>query len=183
MVKVADKEEMLKVLDEDGNETGKYEKRSVVHDKEIFHREVVLWLIDKDDRQVLFQRRSHDKKAWPDKFGLVAGHVVGDDSIEDAVITEAKEEIGVDIRKFGFKHFFTYKKQEKNNYCYVYHFYSIADIPLSKLKIQEEELTEVKYVDYDEYKEAVHKRKHDYVLKWNEKYEEMFEFLDKIFNE
>ena len=180
MKKVADKEEMLKVLSEDGSDTGKYEKRSVVHDKQIFHREVVLWVINKEKRQILFQRRAKDKRAWPDKFGLVAGHVVGDETPEEAVIHEAKEEVGLNLKKTGYRHFFTYKKQEPNNYCYVYHYYTLVNIPIEKFKIQEEELTELRYVDYDEYKAAVHGRKHDYVFKWNELYDEMFYDLDDI---
>ncbi len=183
MKKVADKEEMLLVITDEGESTGEFEKRSVVHDKEIFHREVVLWVINKKERKILFQRRAHDKRAWPDKFGLIAGHVVADESPEDAVIKEAKEEVGLNIKKLGYRHFFTYKKLEPQNHCFVYHYYTLANIPLEKFKIQEEELTELKYVDYDEYKEAVHGRKHDFVFKWNEFYDQMFYYLDDIFDE
>ena len=37
MLKIADKEELLKVLDENGNETGNYENRSLVHSNRLFH--------------------------------------------------------------------------------------------------------------------------------------------------
>ena len=180
--KVADKEEMLLVLNEDGSETDTFEKRSIVHDKLLYHREVVLWVINKKERKILFQRRAQDKRAWPDKFGLIAGHVVGNESLEEAVINEAKEEVGLNIKKLGYRHFFTFKKHEPNNYCYVYHYYTLANIPLDKYKIQEEELTELRYVDYDEYKAAVHGRRHDFVFKWNELYDQMFYILDDIFD-
>lgn len=43
-MKVADKEELLKVLDKNNKETGKLEKRSVVHNQKLFHNEVALWI-------------------------------------------------------------------------------------------------------------------------------------------
>lgn len=65
MEKVADKEEMLKVVDENGNYTGKMEKRSIVHKDKLFHNEVALWIIDKGNKKVLLQRRSPNKKTKP----------------------------------------------------------------------------------------------------------------------
>ena len=37
---VADKEELLMLLDSNGNTTGNYEKRSVVHKNGLIHREI-----------------------------------------------------------------------------------------------------------------------------------------------
>ena len=63
---VADKnDELLEVLDENGNSTGKFEKREVVHENKLFHNEIALWIIDKQNKKVLLQRRSPNKKSNP----------------------------------------------------------------------------------------------------------------------
>ena len=42
---VSDKEdELLQVLDENGNPTGRFEKREIVHVNKLFHNEVALWI-------------------------------------------------------------------------------------------------------------------------------------------
>ena len=76
MQKVADKEELLKVYDENHNFTGKYEKRSIVHEKQLFHDEVALWIIN-SNKEVLLQKRNPNKKINPNKYALCAGHVGG----------------------------------------------------------------------------------------------------------
>lgn len=99
MNKVADKEELLRVLDEFGNYTGIKEKRSIVHKSKLFHNEVALWVIDKENKQVLLQRRSPYKQQSPNKLAICAGHVVDDETIEETLEKESLEEIGIDIHK------------------------------------------------------------------------------------
>ena len=91
MNKVADKQELLMVLDNNGNSTERLEKRSIVHDKELWHNEVALWVINPKTKEVLMQRRSPNKRINPNKLGIFAGHVVENDSIEENLKTEAKE--------------------------------------------------------------------------------------------
>ena len=61
MEKVADKEELLLLLDDCGNSTNKLEKRSVVHSKGLWHREIGFIPIN-SKKQILLQRRSKNKK-------------------------------------------------------------------------------------------------------------------------
>lgn len=56
MKKVADKNELLHVLDENGNETNKLEYREIVHEKGLWHNEVACVVINKK-KQVLLQKR------------------------------------------------------------------------------------------------------------------------------
>lgn len=62
MEKVADKEELLKVVDENGNYTGKMEKRSIVHKDKLFHNEVALWIIDKENKKSLIAKEKSKQK-------------------------------------------------------------------------------------------------------------------------
>ncbi len=180
MKKVADKEELLKVLDENGNDTGRLEKRSIVHKDKLFHNEVALWIIDKENKQVLLQRRSPNKRQNPNKLALCAGHVVGDETIETALRKEAKEEIGIDIDKYDIKQLAIIKRTEPQNHCFSHHYYILEKIPLNDLKIQKEELSEVLYMDYNQLKQLVMSNSDEVVFKWNEAYQKVFAILDKI---
>lgn len=180
MTNIADKEELLKVYDEYHNFTGKYEKRSIVHSSELFHNEVALWIINKDKKQVLLQKRSPFKKINPNKFGLCAGHVVEDETIDEALKKEAFEEIGLDISKFDVKELAVIKRIKPNNHHFSHHYYILADIPLSNLTIQQEELSELKYLDYEELKSLVKQNSDKVVFKWNEVYKLIFNKLDEI---
>lgn len=177
----ADKDdELLHVLDENGNNTGRFEKREIVHKNRLFHNEVALWIIDSKNKKVLLQRRSPNKKQNPNKLALCAGHVLLDETIEDALKKEASEEIGIDIEKYDVQKLAIVKRTEPNNYCFSHHYYIDKYIPIEKFKIQEEELTEVLYVDYEKLKDMVKQGSDEVVFKWNDVYKKVFDLLDKI---
>lgn len=180
MNKVADKEEKLRVLDENGNDTGMIENRSVVHEKELFHDEVILWIIDKDSKKVLLERRSPNKKYAPNKLGLCAGHVVANETIEEALAKEAREELGININNYDVKKLITIKKIQPNNRCFLHNFYILDKIPLSKFIIQEEELSEVLYMDYEKLKELVMSNDKEMAFESAEVYKPIFDLLDNI---
>lgn len=177
--KVADKEELLLVLDENGKSTGKLELRSVVHDKELWHNEVALWIINPKTKQVLLQRRSPNKRINPNKLGICAGHVVENDGIEETLKTEAKEELGLDITKFELHPLMVTKKKGKNNFHFTHNYYIFAEIPLSKFTLQKEELTKLLYVDYEKLKQMTKSENNETVFKF-ESSKDMFEMLDRI---
>lgn len=181
MQKVADKEELLKVYDENHNFTGKYEKRSIVHEKQLFHDEVALWIIN-SKKEVLLQKRSPNKKINPNKYALCAGHVGGGQSICDALKVEAKEEIGINIDNYDVEFLVIIKRTEPHNYCFSHHFYIKADITIEQFVIQEEELSEVVYMDYNKLKQMVKNNDPQVVFKWNSVYKQIFSLLDNIIN-
>ena len=180
MIKVADKEELLRVLDENGNNTAKFEKRSIVHDNNIYHNEVALWVINKNKKTVLVQRRSALKKLHPNKIGLCAGHVVGEETLEEALFKEAFEEIGLDLNQFDVYKLPTIKNQENKNHCFSHHFYIFADIPAKDYVIQEEELSEVFYIKYKKFKKLIMKNHEEIAIKWRDEYDVIFNALDDI---
>lgn len=177
---VADKDnELLQVLDENGNSTGRFEKREIVHDNKLFHNEVALWIIDKENKKVLLQRRSPNKKQNPNKLALCAGHVVGNETIDEALEKEANEELGLDIKNYKVKELITIKRTEPRNHCFSHHYYICKTIPIETFTIQKEELSEVLYMDYEHLKQLVKQNSDEVVFKW-EFYEPVFNKLDEI---
>ena len=175
---MADKDELLNIYDENHNYLGK-EKRSVVSEKHLFHDEIGLWVIDIENGRVLLQKRSANKLFNPNKWGIVAGHVTADETIEQAVVNEAKEEIGIDLNQYKLNKLFTIKRPAPRNY-WTHYYYIIANIPLEKFKIQKEELSEVNYFDYEKLKVDLQAGDEKYTFKWDNIFKTVFGELDKV---
>ncbi len=177
---VADNDsELLQVLTEDGKPTGRFEKREIVHVNKLFHNEVALWIIDKENKKVLLQRRSPNKKQNPNKLALCAGHVVGNETIDEALEKEANEELGLDIKNYDVKKLISIKRTVPRNHCFSHHYYICKTIPIETFTIQKEELSEVLYMDYEHLKQLVKQNSDEVVFKW-EFYEPVFNKLDEV---
>lgn len=126
--------------------------------------------IDLENKKVLLQRRSPNKKQDPNKLALCAGHVVENETITEALFKEAKEELGLDLNNFQIHDFITIKRIEPSNYCFSHHFYLSAKIPLDEFEIQKEKLSEVIYLDYLKLNDLVMNNSDRVVFKWNDEY-------------
>ena len=90
-------EEYFDVLNECGEFTDEIATREECHQKGLWHRAVYAFIIDKKGN-VLLQRRSANKKMWPNMWDVtVGGHVVSNEFGRQALIREVKEELGIDI--------------------------------------------------------------------------------------
>lgn len=182
-MKVADKEELLQVLTENGEPTGKLEKRSVVHDKGLFHMEVALFVYNSKG-EVLLQRRSKNKRSNPNKLGIVAGHVVGFSSAIETVKTECSEEIGVEINEKELKLLNVEKRYNENNNNNIYQYFYVykCDKDVSEFKIQTEELSEVIWVPFKKVEQMMLNNDSEVVFKRNSYYEKIFKLTEKEIN-
>ena len=117
------KQELIDVLTENGIKTGEVLPRSEVHKKGLWHRIIVVAIIN-EKNEILLQQRSNDKDKNPGMWDIsVTGHLsAGQDSLM-AVAREISEEVSVslgysvDIK--DFRYMFSYRKEEKVN---EYHF-------------------------------------------------------------
>ena len=66
--------ELIDVLDENGNYTGKVEERENVHNNGLWHIHVGVWIMNQKG-ELLFQQRSKNKKVNPNKWTRTGGHV------------------------------------------------------------------------------------------------------------
>lgn len=90
-------EEMIDVLDENGVKTGEVVTRKEVHKNGLWHRIIVVAIID-NNNQILMQQRSYTKDTNPGKWDIsVAGHVSAGQTSVEAAIREVEEEVGIHI--------------------------------------------------------------------------------------
>lgn len=181
MRKTKNNEELLLVLDDDGNSTNKLEKRSVVHNELLWHNEIALWILNPENKSILLQRRSASKKSNPNKLALCMGHVSRFDTLEETAIREAQEELGINISIYPLKKLLTTRAKNDTNHCFSNHFYIVANIPLSNITVQTEELSEVCYMNYEEFKTKLRSGDSELAFRNHKIYDQIFEEFDKIF--
>lgn len=147
-------EEMLDVLNERGEFTGKVATREECHKEGLWHRAAYGFIIDKNSN-VLLQKRSQNKKLWPNKWDVtVGGHVDSGEFGRQALIIETKEELGIEIDDNDIKYLVGSTSINEQgdiinkhyNECYLI----TKNIDISEIKIQKEEVSEVKYFSKDE---------------------------------
>lgn len=140
--------EYLDVIDEHGNYTGEVMERDKIHELNILHYEIGVFVINKN-KEVLLQKRSANKKINPNKWGLCAGHVDSGEDIDTAAIRELNEEIGlnVSLNELNILEKMEVKKQESNSHITRYYYVYCND---ESFKIQKEELSEVKWFKIDD---------------------------------
>jgi isopentenyldiphosphate isomerase len=133
--------------------------KSEAHKNGWLHPTVHIWFYT-DSGEILIQKRAEDKKSFPDLWDVsVAGHIeTGEEAIISA-IREIKEEIGLSVTpdqllKIGiFKEKFEHSEKFKDNE--IHHIYLcrlITDI--RSLKIQKEELSEIRLISIDSFERA-----------------------------
>lgn len=89
--------ELIDVLDEDGKLTGEVKTREEVHKKGLWHRAIIVAIVNKNN-QLLVQQRALNKEKNPGMWDIsVAGHISsGQDSLA-AAAREINEEVSVDL--------------------------------------------------------------------------------------
>ena len=151
--------EYFDILDENGKFTGKIKSRNEVHRNGDWHKAVHIFIVN-DSNKILLQKRSAIKETFPNIWTTsVSGHLSsGDNSIEGS-IREIKEEIGLTVKKEELKYLFTVKENMiwKNitNNEFVDVFLINKNINISDLKLQKEEVSEVKFFTYKKFKRMV----------------------------
>ncbi len=169
--------ELIEIVDENGNFTGEVIDKEEAHKRNLLHNEVAAFIIN-DKKQVLLQKRSANKRFDPNKWGLCAGHVDACEKLDDAMIREIKEEIGLDVSK---KDLHPYKERtisirDKNSHI-MYYYYVKTNKKEDEFIIQEDELSEVKWFDIDKVLEMIDNKDN---IVFSEKRKVLFEGLRDI---
>lgn len=146
--------ELIDVVDENNNLTGKIEDKDIVHTKGMWHREVAAWIMNQNG-EVLIQKRVATKKHDPNKWALTAGHLDAGEELKNGIIREIKEELGIDVLPEKLELIMIEKNESLTNKRFSYRFFVFVDKSISDFILQEDEVADVKYITLEELKEIV----------------------------
>ena len=171
--------ELLDVLNDKGEKTGKVLNKERIHNEGLYHREVALILIN-DEGKLLLQKRASSKRIEPDVWAWHGGHVKAGEECIEAIIRETKEELGIEIPKNKINFLLELKRDKMPNKQFTTVYYSICNLPLKKFKIQKEELSEVKWFNYSEFKNMIYSNDPDIMFNNNKNTKKIISSLEKI---
>lgn len=144
-------DELIDILDANGNPTGTTELKSKAHRLGLFHATVHIWLYTQTG-ELLLQQRAGNKDTFPLLWDVsVAGHIGAGEKAELSAIREIEEEIGLkvsmaDLEKIGvFKSMQTHGDTLQDNEFH-HTFLCALKVPFGLLKKQESEVADLKLI-------------------------------------
>ncbi|MGB5668354.1 MAG: NUDIX domain-containing protein [Maribacter sp.] len=151
-------DELVDILDSEGNFTGQTAMKSIAHNKGLFHPTIHVWFYTQNG-QVLIQQRGRKKDTYPLLWDVsVAGHVEAGEDIETSAIREVSEEIGLEINKNALQKIGVFKSIQKHKDdlldCEFHHTYLCElKVPFSNLKKQESEVEDLELISLIQFSE------------------------------
>ena len=122
----------------------------------------VIIFIQNTKEEFLIQKRTLKKDG---KWATTGGHPVAGESSKQGIITEVKEELGIKINEKNIELFKTVKTEDD----FVDLYYLKEDIDIKKIKMQEQEVSDVKWASIEEINMMIEKNK------FNESHAKFFE--------
>jgi len=179
--------EYLDILDEKGIKTGEKKPRKEVHSKGYWHKGVHIWIIN-SNKELLVQRRSASKDVYPNKLYIsVAGHPISGEEEIESIKREFEEEIGIELDTNKLQYLFTFSQKvvENNGKFIDNQFYDVylieIDLDIEKLKLQEEEVSEVRNIYYKDFEKMIKDKDKD-IVNHPEEWEKLFKILHKRYD-
>lgn len=154
--------EYLDILDEKGNKTGKKDTRENIHRLGLLHSEVAVFIYT-NLGEILLQKRKSNKATYAGVWSITGGHVLSGETNEDAIIREIKEELNLDVEKDKIVFVAKYQSKKVKDSIINNKFFNLFNIEinldqLKKIKIQEDELEDVKLFSIDKIEEIINCR-------------------------
>ena len=139
--------ELRDLYDINSNKTDKtYHKGDII--PEGYYPMVVMVVIRNSNGEFFMQKRVESKGG---DWGVTGGHPKSGETPIEGIITEVKEELGLD---FSNENFILYDSGCDGKDCYKMYFV-IKDVDINDITIQEDELSEVRWFSMDELKQMV----------------------------
>ncbi len=181
------KEELIDVLDENGIKTGQVLTRKEVHKRGLWHRIIVVAIIN-EKNEILIQQRSNDKDKNPGMWDIsVTGHLsAGQDSLTAAtreISEEVSVSLGYSVEVKDFRFMFSYRKEEKvseNHYDRQFYDFFIlrqSGLTSNNIRFQESEVQAIRFVNVSELNKM---REKNLLVKRDECYDELCSYLFRI---
>ena len=134
---------------------------------------VVLVYIQNSDGKFLIQKRSDKKNG---KYAATGGHPKSGENSKQGILTEVKEEIGLDLNPNDLKLYFA-GRSDKERVFWDDYYVKIDVEDITKLTLQEDEVSSVEWFSEEEIKQLMKKDK--FMINHYEEFEILLEWLKK----
>ena len=141
--------ELIDIVDENNKLTGHAEERTLAHKKCLWHRHVSSWIMNQKG-EILLQKRAPNKVRNPNRWAKTGGHVDSGEDVKEAIAREVKEEIGINVPKKQINILSIHKSKDPNNKYFAYNFLFVVNYKIEDYKLQQEEVSEVKYITIED---------------------------------
>lgn len=151
-------DELVDILDTEGNFTGDTTMKSDAHLKGLYHPTVHVWCYTKNGK-ILIQQRAKNKATYPKLWDVsVAGHVGAGESLESSAVREVAEEIGLTIHAADLQKIGVFKGEHKHGNRFIdreFHHTFLCElkIPLRQLKKQQGEVDDLALIPITQFAE------------------------------
>ena len=157
-------DEIIDVLDENGNMTNKTISKDLAHLNGTWHGAIHIVVISPDKTKILLQYRCHNKKLYPNTWDIaVGGHISTGEKPIKAAERELKEELGLNLEDYQINQLCIVKEMLTNNDIYSNEFVTTyiiySDIDVNKLVLQEEEVSSVKWFTKQELNDLIQQKR------------------------
>ena len=161
------------IYDKDGNFTGRKKGKYEKWDKDEYHLAIEVWVIN-SKKQILIQQRSEKCQLLPGIWALTTGRVVSGETTRQGCIRELKEELGIEAKEEECN---LVKSLLKNRLGMIWDIYFLRkDVELEDVTLQKEEVSTVKLVNTDEFREML---KEGIMCEYSEVYE-LLDIIDEL---
>lgn len=181
-------EEMIDVLDENGIKTGKVLPRKEVHKRGLWHRAIVVAIIN-DNNEILLQQRSANKEKNANMWDIsVAGHISSGQDALSAAAREINEEVSINLGYHidikDFRYMYSFRKEQVfpgggliERQFYDFFILRKNDLNIDDILYQESEVQGVKFCSIAELRDMIQKNE---IVKRDEIYGELINYIFKI---
>ena len=135
-----------------GQIVGRATRRECHGNPKLLHRSVRVAVYHPDGKSLLLQKRSMNKDIFPGRWDMaVGGHVDSGETLEQAVVREMREELGL-VTDLPLKKLFQLKVRNEIESENVQLYSTVCGGPFD---IQEQELSEIRFFSFDELKKLL----------------------------
>lgn len=110
--------------------------------KGYYHLDISAWIMNSHGQFLLSQR--HSDKSYPLYWECTGGAVISGESSLAGAVREIKEELGITVNTANATLLYSIRREDIQDFYDVWLFYADADI--SEMKLQETEVSNVKWV-------------------------------------
>ncbi|MDR1338333.1 MAG: NUDIX domain-containing protein [Rickettsiales bacterium] len=175
--------ELVDVLDENGNKTGRVATRRECRANSYWHRLAVVFVVN-DDGEILLQKRSPNKAAFPGCWDKsVGGGLLAGEMPAQAAVRETGEEIGLAISEKDLIHIGTVRDICHEPEGVINMFFDLfvlrSNRKASEIAFSSEEITDLKFVSIEWLKKHARDGNPENAILWDAMWRKLEYWLGK----